>query len=62
MIKLFITTSKRRLEIDDAYVTALSFLIAFAIGKIVKGVIEKQKQKKSIRIANSREGNLTIGL
>ena len=51
---LFITTPKRQLEIDDAYVVALSFLIAFAVGKIVKAVIEKQKRRKNIRIANPR--------
>lgn len=56
---LFITTPKRQLEIDDAYVAALAFLIAFAVGKIVKAVIEKQKQKN---IANPRGGNITIGL
>ena len=59
---LFITTPKRQLEIDDAYVVALSFLIAFAVGKIVKAVIEKQKRRKNIRIANPRWRNITIGL
>nr|YP_010472458.1 hypothetical protein N4L43_pgp051 [Pleurosigma intermedium]UVG42069.1 hypothetical protein [Pleurosigma intermedium] len=61
---LFITTPKRQLEIDDASVAALMFLIAFAVGKIVKAVIEKQKQKrrKNIHIANPRGGDLTIGL
>lgn len=59
---LFITTPKRQLEIDDAYVAALSFLIAFAVGKIVKAVIEKQKRKKNRPIASTRGGNLTIGL
>ena len=58
---LFITTPKRQLEIDDAYVAALAFLVAFAVGKIVKAVIEKQKQKQK-NITNPRGGNLTIGL
>ena len=39
-------------------VMALSFLIAFAVGKIVKSVIEKQKR----HIVNPRGGDLTIGL
>ena len=55
---LFITTPKRQFEIHDAYVMALSFLIAFAVGKIVKSVIEKQKR----HIVNPRGGDLTIGL
>jgi len=38
----FIQTPKRVLEIGDADVMALSFLIFFAVDKIVKAVIEKQ--------------------
>lgn len=61
---LFITTQKRILEINDAYVMALSFLIFFAVGKIVKGVVEKQKRKntKNLSVANPRGGSLNIGL
>lgn len=44
---LFIRTHKRILEINDAYIMALSFLIFFAVGKIVKAVVEKQKRKNT---------------
>ena len=59
---LFIKTPKRILEISDAYIMALSFLIFFAIGKIVKAIVKKQKQKnsKNIIIANPRGGNLGL--
>lgn len=59
---LFVKTPKRILEINDAYIMALSFLIFFAVGKIVKAVIEKQKQNnaKSINISNPRGGNLGL--
>lgn len=40
---LFIRTHKRVLEINDTYIMRLSFLIFFAVGKIVKVVVEKQK-------------------
>lgn len=56
---LFITTPKRQFEIHDAYPMALCFLISFAVGKIVKAVIEKQKRKR--QIVNPRGGD-TIGL
>lgn len=59
---LFIKTPKRILEISDVYIMALSFLISFAVGKIFKAVIEKQKQNntKNINIANPRGGNLGL--
>lgn len=57
---LFLTTHKRQLAIDDAYVAALSFLVFFAVGKIVKAVIEKQK--RNIHIASPRGGNISVGL
>lgn len=37
---LFIITHKRRLEINDVYIVALSFLIFFTVGKIIKVVVE----------------------
>ena len=59
---LFIRTHKRVLEINDLYVMTLSFLIFFAVGKIVKAVVEKQKQKrintKNVNMSNPRGGGL----
>ena len=58
---LFIRTQKRVLEISDAYVMALSFLIFFAVGKIVKAVfVEKQKRKntENVNMANPRGVNI----
>ena len=63
---LFIQTPKRILEISDAYVMALSFLIFFAVGKIFKAVIEKliEKQKRknvgNVNMANPRGGNIAL--
>ena len=59
---LFITTPNRRLEISDAYVMALSFLIFFAVGKIVKEVVKKLKRRnaENISIANPRGGNIGL--
>jgi hypothetical protein len=61
---LFIRTPKRVLEINDAYIMALSFLIFVAVGKIVKAVVEKQKRRntKNVNMANPRGGNLNLGL
>ena len=42
---LFVKTPKRTLEISGAYLMALTFLISFAITRIFKAAIEKQKQK-----------------
>ena len=55
---LFIQIQKRRLEISEAYVMALSFLILFAVGRIIKAVIEKQKRKnaQNVNTANLRGG------
>ena len=41
---------------------ALNFLIFFAVGKIVKAVIEKQKRtdNENINIANPRGGNIGL--
>jgi len=49
-------------EISDAYVMALSFLIFFAVGKIVKAVVERQKRKnnKSLNMTNPRGGNVGL--
>ena len=44
---LFVTTPNRRYEISDAYIILLSFLIFYAVGIIVKGVVEKQKMSKT---------------
>ena len=59
---LFIQTQKRVLEISDAYVMALSFLIFFAVGKIVKAVVEKLKRKKAknVNMVNPRGGNIGL--
>ena len=59
---LFITTPKRTLEIDDIYVMALSFLIFFAVGKVVKAVIKKLEQKntKNVNVANPRGGEFSV--
>jgi hypothetical protein len=59
---LFIKTSKRVLEINELYIMALSFLIFFAVGKIVKAVVEKQKKNKNskINISNPRGGNIGL--
>ena len=56
---LFIRTPKRILEISDAYIMALSFLIFFAAGKILKAVIEKQ-ERKNINLANPRGGSIGV--
>ena len=55
---LFVATPKRVLAINDAYIIVLTFLISFAVGKIVKAVIEKQKQQNRINMANPRGGNI----
>lgn len=59
---LFIKTPKRLLEINDFYVMVLSFLIFFAVGKIVKGVIDKLERKnaKNINMPNPRGGNIGL--
>nr|YP_010471962.1 hypothetical protein N4L39_pgp092 [Haslea avium]YP_010472028.1 hypothetical protein N4L39_pgp026 [Haslea avium]UVG41427.1 hypothetical protein [Haslea avium]UVG41493.1 hypothetical protein [Haslea avium] len=59
---LFIQTRKRVLEINDAYIMALSLLIFFTVGKIFKAVIEKQKRNnaKNIKIVNPRGGSLGL--
>ena len=50
------------MEISHAYLMALTFLISFAITRIFKAAIEKQKQKnlKNINIVNPIGG--TVGL
>ena len=59
---LFIRTQKRILEISDAYVMALSFLIFFVVGRIVKAVVEKQKRKNAgnVHMANPRGGSIEL--
>lgn len=59
---LFLTTPNQRLEISDAYVMALSFLIFFGVGKIVKAVVKKLERRnaENISIANPRGGSIGI--
>ena len=61
---LFIETPKRKLEINEAYVMAVTFLIFFAVGKIFKSVVEKHKRKsassKKVNVNNLRGGNLGL--
>lgn len=63
---LFVTLPRRRYEISDLYVMALTFCLFFAIGKIVRGIIEKQKQKrensKYINMPNPKGGSLGLEL
>lgn len=58
---LFIKTPKRLLEIDDAYVMALTFLIFFAVGRIVKSVLERRihnrTRKEGVQVPNTRGGS-----
>lgn len=44
---LFITTPNRQFAIDDVYVSTLSFVIFFGVGKVLKAVIEKQSEKNT---------------
>lgn len=53
---LFLYTTKRTLEISDVYVMALSFVIFYMVGRILKGVIKKQNEK--IKLVNPRGGEL----
>ena len=59
---LFIKTPRRILEINEAYVMALSFLIFFAIGKILQAVIKKLKKKtpKKINMPKITGGQLGL--
>lgn len=67
---LFITTSKRQLEISDLYVMTLTFILFFTIGKITRNVfnklIENKKQKnrgenyKTITLYNPNRGSLEL--
>lgn len=59
---LFVTTRKRVLEINEAYAMGVSFLTFFAVGKIFKAVIEKQKTQhgKAIKISNPIGGYVGI--
>jgi hypothetical protein len=59
---LFIRTARREFQISDLYVMALSFCIFFAVGLIVKSVLEKQQRKKSknIQIPNPRGGSIEV--
>ena len=59
---LFIRMPRREYIISDFYVMALSFCIFFAVGKIVKSVLEKQhhQNSKNIQIPNPKGG--AIGL
>jgi len=55
---LFIITPRRTLEISDAYVMVLAFLISAAIGKVIRAVVKKQLQKRNKTIPNPRGGGL----
>ena len=62
---LFISTPKRVLAIDDAYIMALSFLIFFVVGRVVKAVIQKLELKrlegaKNTNVPDPRGGELKI--
>lgn len=59
---LFIRTPRRLLVIDDFYVMLVTFLISFAVTKIVKAVIEKQmlKNKNNTNMTNPRGGDLKL--
>ena len=57
---LFIRMPRRQYEISDLYIMALSFCIFFAVGKIVKSVVEKQQRQreksKHIQMPNPKGG------
>ena len=40
----------------------LAFLIFFAVGKIIKAVVKKQRNSKKVNIVNPRGGSINIGL
>ena len=44
---LFVKTLKQTLEIRDIYVMVISFLIFFAVSKILKSIIKKQKRNNT---------------
>lgn len=49
---LFVSTPRRRLEINDAYVMALTFVLMFALTKILKDVNKKLLEKKKANQTN----------
>lgn len=55
---LFIKMPRREFEISDLYVIALSFGLFFAVGKVVKKVIEKQNQYTNIQMPNPIGGGI----
>ena len=59
---LFIQTPKRLLEISDAYVMALAFLISFSVTKVLKAFFEKQKKynSKHIMMPNPVGGEVNV--
>ena len=59
---LFIQTPKRLLEISDAYVMALAFLISFSVTKVLKAFFEKQKKynAKHIMMPNPVGGEVNV--
>jgi hypothetical protein len=59
---LLVKMPGRSYEISDAYVMALTFIIIFAVTKIVKQVIEKKinKHNKKIEMHNPRGGSTEI--
>ena len=59
---LFIRRPTRQYEISDLYIMILSFWIFFALGKIVRSVIEKRKRQESkhIQIPNPKGGGIEL--
>ena len=59
---LFIKTPRRILEISEAYIMGLSFLIFFAVGQIFKSVVKKQTTNatRNISMVNPRGGNIGL--
>lgn len=53
---LLIITPKWQLEINDAYLVALTFIIFYAVGSIIRKVIEKLARTEKIKIANPKGG------
>ena len=61
---LFVSTPRRRVEISDVYVMGLTFLLFFAIGKILKEVVIRHAEKKNnpTIVANPRGGGIEFEL
>ena len=59
---LFITTTRRHYEINDAYVMGLTFIIVYSVTSITKQAIEKRMANRSIttKLPNPRGGSKEI--